>query len=475
MQHAARACHQCDSFFGDIVLAADLLRRYSMLRRHDHWPRSRLIAHQSRELASLRAHAYAHSSFYRRFHAGLESAPLRDLPVLSKTLLMEHFDEIVTDPTLRLRDLEQHLRTLEGDRRFRGYWVSATSGSTGRRGIFVFDRAEWMDFLASWLRGRGWTGRRLNLIGLRVALVVSRMPWHMSARVGASFARWVPTLCLDAGQPIAEIVHQLNEFQPRFLVAFPSIAEALAVEQSAGRLRIRPELVFTAAEVLSGRTRQQVERAWGKRLFDQYGATECGGLAAECEQHSGLHLFEDRVICEVLDADARPVSVGVYGDQLLLTVLGSRTLPLIRYELDDSVRVSKASCTCGRPYTLLDSIQGRADELLTYVDDAGGRAVITPIVFYRVMDLQPVQAWQVIQEGQALRVQICGPSAAFAPDSLRQIIHMALAQRGVQLRYVVVEEVPVTPRGMTGKSVRIRSRSSRPDATASTSEPFTVH
>jgi phenylacetate-coenzyme A ligase PaaK-like adenylate-forming protein len=82
----------------------------------------------------------------------------------------------------------------------------------------------------------------------------------------------------------------------------------------------------------------------------------------------------------------------VYGDQLLLTVLGSHTLPLIRYELDDSVRVSTTSCSCRRPYTLLDSIQGRADELLTFAEDGGGHAVITPIVFHRIMDLQPVQA-----------------------------------------------------------------------------------
>jgi putative adenylate-forming enzyme len=459
--------HEGKRFVVDTLLAADVLRRYWMLRRHDYWPRSRLIAHQAQALARLRAHAYAHSSFYRRFHAGLQAAPLRDLPVLTKAVLMEHFDEIVTDPTLRLRDLEHHLSTLDGDRLFRGYWVNATSGSTGRRAILVFDRAEWTEFLASWLRGRGWTGRRLNLIRLRVALVGSRMPWHMSARVGASFARWVPTLCLDAGQPIAELVHQLNNFQPRILVAFPSIVVVLAAEQSAGRLRIRPDLIFTAAEVLPDRTRRQVESAWGKCLFDQYSATECGGLAAECEQHAGLHLFEDRVICEVVDADTRPVTAGVYGDRLLLTVLGSRRLPLIRYELDDSVRVSTASCSCGRPYTLLDSIQGRADELLTFADDAGGPVILTPIVFYQAMDLQPVQAWQVIQEGQAVRVQICGSSAAFAPASLEENIRLALAQRGVRLSYVIVDEVPVIPRGMTGKSTRIRSRASQRGTTAS--------
>jgi phenylacetate-coenzyme A ligase PaaK-like adenylate-forming protein len=324
----------------DLLLAAELLGRYWMLLRHDRWPRSRLETYQAQRLGLLREQAYARSQFYRRFHAGHEDAPLHTLPVLTKALLMEHFDEIVTDHAVRLQDVNHHLATLQGDCRFHHrYWVNATSGTTGQRGMFLFDRSEWADFLASWTRGHAWTGRPLDPLGLRIALVASTSPWHMSARVGASFGRWVRALRLDAGQPLAELVAHLNTFQPRILLAYPSIAGSLAAEQTAGRLRIDPQLIFTAAEVLTDGTRERVERAWGKRMFDQYGATESGELAAECEQHQGLHLFEDRVVFEVVDADSRPVPPGVYGERLLITVLGSRTLPLIRYELDDSIRL----------------------------------------------------------------------------------------------------------------------------------------
>ncbi len=299
----------------DLVLAAELLRRYWQLLRHDRWSHSRVETYQAQRLGRLRQHAYARSLFYKRFHAGQEEAPLHTLPVLTKTLLIEHFDEIVIDPGVRLQDVVRHLAMLQGDTRFRNrYWANATSGSTGQRGIFLFDRSEWVDFLASWVRGHAWTGHRLDPVGLRIALVASGAPWHMSARVGASFGRLVDALRLDAGQPIAELVANLNTFQPRMLLAYPSIAGTLAEEQVAGRLRIDPELIFTAAEVLTDQTREQVEGAWGKRLFDQYGATESGGLAAECEQHKRLHLFEDRVVFEVVDADGRPVPRGVYGE-----------------------------------------------------------------------------------------------------------------------------------------------------------------
>jgi phenylacetate-coenzyme A ligase PaaK-like adenylate-forming protein len=442
----------------DLLLTAGLVRRYWILPRYDRWPRSRLEAHQAQALRLLRTHAYAHSRFYACFHAAKQQAPLDMLPVLTKTLLMEHFDEIVTDPAVHLRDVEEHLTTLESDARFRDrYRVNATSGSTGRRGIFLFDRSEWLDFLASWTRGHAWTGRRLDPFDMRIALVASTVPWHMSARVGASFGHWVRTLCLDAGRPIAELVAELTAFQPRILVAFPSVAGGLAGEQIASRLQIAPELIFTGAEVLSEQTRQRVEAAWGTRLFDQYAATEGGGLAAECEQHQGLHLFEDRVIFEVVDADDQPAPPGIYGQRLLITVLGSRTLPLIRYALDDSVRLNATPCPCGRPYRLIDGVQGRSDELLTFPGVSGANVVIAPIVFYRLMDLQPVHGWQVVQEPGRLRIRVCRPLPTFAPAALAQATSEALRSRGVVVPTVSVEEVTAIPRGATSKAVLVTS------------------
>ena len=84
------------------------------------WSRERLLSHQSRALAELRAHASARSRFYRRLRAGLEDAPLEALPVVTKAQLMEHFDEAVTDRRIRKTDVEAHLRSIAGDELFLG-------------------------------------------------------------------------------------------------------------------------------------------------------------------------------------------------------------------------------------------------------------------------------------------------------------------------------------------------------------------
>ena len=135
----------------------------------------------------------------------------------------------------------------------------------------------------------------------------------------------MPTLRIDSGDELANIVARLNGWQPRTLIAYASMLRLLAEEQLAGRLRIAPRFVFSASEVLTDSTRKLATVAWARAPFDVYGATETAGIAAECGQHRGLHLFEDLVITEIVDEHNRPVPPGVYGARALVTVLFSRT------------------------------------------------------------------------------------------------------------------------------------------------------
>jgi phenylacetate-CoA ligase len=127
----------------DIRLMSELLFLRARWRRRDHWDARRIAAHQERALANLRRAAYSGSEFYRRHHAGLYDAPLALLPPVTKTDLMNNFDQMVTVPGLRLADVEDHLRVLlaTGAEPWRErWWAAATAGTTGRRGIFIWDR-----------------------------------------------------------------------------------------------------------------------------------------------------------------------------------------------------------------------------------------------------------------------------------------------------------------------------------------------
>ena len=127
---------------------------------------------------------------------------------------MERFDDLVTDRDIHIADVQRYLSTASSTDQFHGrYRVSATGGMTGRRGIFLADSHEWTTILASYARAYDWAGVAAGLTNrIRMALVSSR---------------FVPTLRLDATQPLDEIVGALNHFHPDSLIGYASILRIL--------------------------------------------------------------------------------------------------------------------------------------------------------------------------------------------------------------------------------------------------------
>ncbi|MEV7573892.1 phenylacetate--CoA ligase family protein [Pseudarthrobacter sp. NPDC089323] len=446
----------------DLRLFSRLVFLRAARRRRDHWDAARITAHQDHALQELRSAAYAGSAFYRRHHAGLRDAPLDQLPPVTKADLMDHFDEAVTAPGLRLADLENHLRALaqsDGDPGlpWQGrWWAAATAGTTGRRGTFVWNRAEWATVLASYARANDWAGIPVGLTRpLKMALISSRVPTHQSAVVGASVrSRLVPALRLDVTAPMAETVAALNRFQPRVLVGYASALKPLAAEQRAGRLHISPEGVMSASEVLSPHAAAELEAAWGSKPFDVYAATETAGIASPCT-YRNRHVYEDLLIVEPVDQAGTPVPAGTTGTKLLVTVLFSRTLPLIRYEMSDTIKLGGRGCPCGRSFTLLHEIEGRIEDVL-HLPGKAGRVAIHPIVFHHILDEAGRNGWQVVQEPSKLRVLLCGLAPGASMEGVRDAVTGALKTAGATDSQVDVELVDQLERTALGKAPFVR-------------------
>lgn len=445
----------------NLPIMLKLLLKLGQLRRHEHWTREQLEAYQAEQLRRLRTYAYTHSPFYRQFHNGLTDRPLNELPILTKALVMEHFDELVTDRTLRLADVRAYAAQGEAGKRYRNrYWVNATSGSSGHPGFFVFNDAEWISILASFARGQEWSGMRISLTRQqRMATVASISPWHVSSQVSAvAKSWWRPSLRLPASQPLPQSVEQLNAWRPDVLIAYASMAGILAEEQLAGRLHIHPRVVYTSSEVLTPQTRQRAHQAWGDEPFDQYGATETADIAAEYRACRRMHVFEDLLLAEVVDDHNRPVPPGEYGTKVLITTLFSRTQPLIRYELNDSVRISTADHACQLPFAVLESVQGRREDVLKLPGRDGGRVTVQPLIFNRVMDIIPVSGWQVIQEADdSLTLLITGVRDGLTDAALREQLTRSLAQEQVRMPAIKIEHVAAIPKTAAGKAPLVKA------------------
>lgn len=445
----------------DVRLLLQVLRLRRQLAARDSWSRPRLLAHQDRALQDLRAYSCAASPFYRKSHKGMSHAPLSALPVLTKTELMEHFDEVVTDRDIRLAQVRSFLNHMQPGQRLKNrYYVAATAGSTGRPGIFLWNGAEWAGILASYNRPYDWGGAKFGLTRrTKMAVVSSTTPWHQSALVGATVdSPFIPTLRLDSSDPMPSTVARLETFAPDVLVGYASILRLLAGEALDGRLHIPPKAIFSASEVLTEETSRRIEAAWGHRPVNVYAATETAGIAAECDRGTGLHLFEDLVITEVVDADYQPVPTGQFGAKVLVTVLGSRTLPLIRYEMSDSVRLAPPEpCPCGRPFARIEAVQGREQESIDLPKVGGGQTTVQPGVFHRLMDVVPVAEWQIVDDDGGLTVLVAGPESSFDPVELRSRLRAELARLGAAVAAIRVECVDKVPRTPLGKAPLIRS------------------
>jgi phenylacetate-coenzyme A ligase PaaK-like adenylate-forming protein len=444
----------------DLRMLFKTLGAIRQLRQHEIWTRSQLEAHQSQALQGMRHYAYAHSPFYQRFHYGLYDRPLNELPVLKKATLMEHFDDLVTDRAIHLNAVRAFAgERLDGRLFLDCYRVTATSGSSGQPGFFLFDEPEWLTIMASFARGQEWSGARINLSRRRkMATVASISPWHMSSQVAATAQTpWTPSIRLPASDPLESIVQRLNDWQPDILIGYASMARILAEEQNAGRLHIHPAKTFTSSEVLTDETRRRVKTAWGDEPFNQYGATETADIAAERRDCRRMHLFEDLVLTEVVDDAYRPVPAGTYGAHVLITTLFSRTQPLIRYELNDSIRLASGTCPSGHVFGFIDGVQGRVEDSLRLPALTGGRRDVEPLVFNRIMDILPVTSWQVAQEDDdGLTVLVSAPRQDFASESLAGQLNQTLAEQGVRVPYINVRVVPAIPKTLAGKTPLIR-------------------
>ena len=149
---------------------------------------------------------------------------------------------------------------------------------------------------------------------------------------------------------------------PSYLVRLRAVFDQLDLDP---RVDTRLRLLLIGAEPHSEATRLRVQDMFGVKAFNSYGLSEMNGpgVAFECEAQSGLHLWEDAYLAEIVDPDTlEPVAPGEIGE-LVLTTLDREAMPIIRYRTRDLTRFIPGACPCGRTHRRIDRITGRSDDM----------------------------------------------------------------------------------------------------------------
>lgn len=448
---------------------------HKRLNSHDEWTRRELLEYQQKRLSSLVAHAVRNSPFYGELYGNIRADKglvLDELPVIDKSAMMDNFDRFVTDPRLKLSELQAYINRLSRDEHYMGeYRVISTSGSSGMKGIFVANRKEWSTALAGFMRCGAFMGlgpriprrRKMTTIG-------ADSPMHVTYRMSVSSDIGIMrTQRLASTSSIRDLVEALNAFQPEYLGAYPSIAALLAEEQLEGRLNIHPQVVSTLAEVRTEEMERKIREVWGVMPFNNYGMTEAGiVLGTDCTFHKGIHVFEDLFIVEVVDDRNNAVPDGSPGHKLLITNLFNFTQPLIRYEVSDMLTMSREPCPCGRPFRLIAALEGRSDDIIHLLDAAGRDVPVHPIHFHSTLGpLQEIRQYKVVHGEDGVRISAVlrqGASGEEAADKIKELLRERIESLGARCPDILVQFVDGIerdPRKM-GKLKLVRSSVGRP-------------
>jgi putative adenylate-forming enzyme len=415
-------------------------------------PREAIAAWQQQRLDELVAHARAHSAFHRERLPAAGPVELGALPTMTKAQMMEHYDAVVCDPRLRRDPLLAWVEALRRDELYRGaFRVMTTSGSSGRKGLFVYDRAAWSWYLGVFLRQSATMGVAPRVPRRRLATLTGALPAQMSRQLFHSVSVGAHrVLTLDLRAPIDALVAELNAFGPDMLTGYPSVLARLAEEQADGRLRLAPETLVTSSEQLTPQIATRLRDAFGVAPFDVYACTE-GLWGITCE-HGQMHLFEDVALVENVDADGRPVPDGEAGARLLVTNLVNRVQPLIRLEVTDVMVLDRTPCPCGRTLVRATTIAGRADDVVRLSGRDGRPVSVLPHEFGLISHDRDVCEFQVVQHGPALDVAIVARSDHDdVADRVGAKLRTRLAQLGADAPEVRVALVDALARTTGGK------------------------
>jgi len=423
------------------------------------WPASRLRAEREQKLRALLRIAIERSPWHRRRLAGLDpdtatEASLGRIPPMTTGDLMAHWDEIVTEPRLRLDLVEKHLAGLTGDAYLLGeFHAVASGGSSGQRGVFVYGWDAWATAHAGFLRPlvrETMTAPDMAGAPGRAAVIAAQHPAHMSAALAETFAGSAAEVrSFPVTLPVAEIVAGLNQWQPAMLLGYPTALALLAAEARAGRLRIVPRRVIASSEPLLPETRRALERAFGAPVANMYGTSEAGPMAVGCWRGTGMHLCDDLVIVEPADQDGRPVPPGTASARVYVTAPANPVLPLIRFELTDQVTVTGTACPCGSAHTLIADVQGRLEDAFRYP----GGATIHPHVFGSALRRDAgIVTYQVRQTPAGAEVLAVG--APGDPAGLESALVSELRRHGLADPAVTVRTVDEPGRLASGKTRR---------------------
>ena len=395
------------------------------------------------------------NSFYQKKFAELGITPddiqslddIRRLPMTTKEDLREHYPFGLA--CVPLKDCTR---------------LHSSSGTTGNPTVVLHterDLEEWAQAVA----------RCLWMVGSRPDDVFQNSAGYGMFTAGLGFQYGAERLGMltvpaAAGNTKRQIKF-IHDFGTTVLHAIPSYAsriyEVMKAEGVDPRKDTQLRILCIGAEPHSEEQRQRIEDQLGVKAYNSYGISEMmgPGVAFECPEQNGLHIWEDYFIVEIIDpVTLEPVPDGELGE-LVLTTIDREAMPLLRYRTRDLTRLLPGTCPCGRTHRRIARLQGRSDDMIILKG-----VNIFPIQIEKILlKFEPVSTDYLITlettpSGDTMTIDV-ELNDLFADDYIRLVSLEKAIERQLKDEILITPKVRLVAKGTLAvsdekKAVRVR-------------------
>ncbi len=243
--------------------------------------------------------------------------------------------------------------------------VHASSGTTGKATVVGYTRKDidlWQECVARVLAMAGIGPQDKIQVAYGYGLFTGGLGLHYGAEnLGAT------VIPMSTGNT-QKLITMMQDFGATAIACTPSyllhIAETLEEAGKIGNIQLKAAIC--GAEPWTENMRKEIEAKLHLKAYDIYGLSEIlgPGVAADCEYHKGLHVYEDHFVPEIINPETlEPCKEGEVGE-LVFTTITKEALPLFRYRTKDLTSISYDKCECGRTLARIDRFKGRSDDML---------------------------------------------------------------------------------------------------------------
>lgn len=404
----------------------------SLLDAGERWSPEKLVTYQEQMLRRLVRHCYANVPYYRKvfLDAGLTPddicaiSDLTKLPFLTKAIVRKHKKDLLAT---NFSYFSAH--------------ADSTSGSTGAPLDFFVDNATKAMEVALALRHLKWLdyrdGDRIAEIKEDCFVDPDRLYYYFPGSNHLKFSFFT----IDDAR-LEKATAALQQFEPRFIKAFPSSLFVLARWMKRHRKTIKPpKYIITSSETLYRSTKDLAEKIFKAPVIDWYGQNEKVATAFQCEFGRGYHIQMEQAIVELA-----PSKAGLF--EIVGTSLHAFGMPFIRYRTGDTGTKEVELCPCGRAHPVLSQVMGREGEFIITPE----KKIVTPTAMdYAIYHLEEIKESQIVQEDiNTLRIRMV-PWETISKSTKERLLHEIQGYLGSPGMDLILEEVSEIPRTSRSK------------------------